>query len=74
MCAVAQCVLIPVSDTNMEEDEGVSNITDKGMTDSCGQRLSMDSAGGTQASLSDDSFPAGNRPMKKVIVGLWAVT
>ena len=59
--------------TNKDEGEGVSNIAAHTVTDSCEDlspvAVHKASAGGTQASVPDDSFSAGNRAANKVVVG-----
>lgn len=53
--------------------EGVSSLAAHTVTDSCEDLSPVSvhkaSAGGTQASIPDDSFSAGNRAMNKVVVG-----
>lgn len=60
---------------NMDEGDGVSNIAAHAVTDSCEDlspvAVHKASAGGTQASIPDDSFSAGNRDKNKVVVGWW---
>lgn len=59
--------------TDMDEGEGVSNIAPRTVTDSCVHlcpvAVHKASAGGTQTSIPDDSFTAGNGAMNKVVAG-----
>lgn len=53
---------------NMDEGDGISNLAAHTVTDSCEDlspvAVHKASAGGTQTSIPDDSFSAGNRDMK----------
>lgn len=58
---------------HVDKGEGFSSIAAHTMTDSC-EDLSpvafhKASAGGTQASIPDDSFSAGNGALNKVVAG-----
>lgn len=66
-------ILLVCLKTHKQEGECVSNIARQTVPDSCEDfspvAVHKDSAGGTQASISDDSLSAGSGVMNKVVVG-----